>query len=437
MDYIIQTDSLTKSFGNKAAVDKVSLHVGKGEIYGLIGKNGAGKTTLMRLLLGLSNPNSGEMKLYGGSDLNKARRTIGSLIEEPALYKNETALENLRRFAILVPTPDEDLQKLLELVGLGNVGNKKAGRFSLGMRQRLGLAIALLGNPDIMILDEPINGLDPAGIKEIRDIILELNKKGVTFLISSHLLDELGRIATKFGIMSDGVLTDEITKEELEARRAKWQPREPKVTLNHFAVLTVKEVTKIGAFLDWGLEKDLFLPYREMKGRVEPGDEILARLYIDKSGRLAASMRGIFKLLSHHAPYSKGDMVTGRVYEFGYEFGTFVAVDDQYDAMIPKFENTRHLRIGDVVDLRVTGVKEDGKLDVSMRKSAVEEIPEDAQKVLDLLASYAGVLPFSEKASPEVIFRETGMSKNAFKRAVGHLYKERKVTIDNGKIRLA
>ena len=218
MEYIIQTDSLTKSFGNKAAVNKVSLHVGKGEIYGLIGKNGAGKTTLMRLLLGLSNPNSGEMKLYGNNDLNGARRTIGSLIEEPALYKNETALENLRRFAILVPTPDEDLQKLLELVGLGDVGKKKAGRFSLGMRQRLGLAIALLGNPDIMILDEPINGLDPAGIKEIRDIILELNKKGVTFLISSHLLDELGRIATKFGIMADGVLTDEITKDELEAR---------------------------------------------------------------------------------------------------------------------------------------------------------------------------------------------------------------------------
>ncbi len=218
MEYIIQTDSLTKNFGSKAAVDKVSLHVGKGEIYGLIGKNGAGKTTLMRLLLGLSNANSGEMKLFGSDNLNNARRSIGSLIEEPALYKNETALENLRRFAILVPTPDEDLQKLLELVGLGDVGKKKAGRFSLGMRQRLGLAIALLGNPDIMILDEPINGLDPAGIKEIRDIILELNKKGVTFLISSHLLDELGRIATKFGIMADGVLTDEITKDELEAR---------------------------------------------------------------------------------------------------------------------------------------------------------------------------------------------------------------------------
>lgn len=218
MEYIIQTDSLTKNFGSKAAVDKVSLHVGKGEIYGLIGKNGAGKTTLMRLLLGLSNPNSGEMKIFGNDKLNSARRRIGSLIEEPALYKNETALENLRRFAILVPTPDEELKKLLELVGLGDVGKKKAGRFSLGMRQRLGLAIALLGNPEIMILDEPINGLDPAGIKEIRDIILELNKKGVTFLISSHLLDELGRIATKFGIMADGVLTDEITKEELEAR---------------------------------------------------------------------------------------------------------------------------------------------------------------------------------------------------------------------------
>ena len=218
MEYIIQTDSLTKNFGSKAAVDKVSLHVGKGEIYGLIGKNGAGKTTLMRLLLGLSNANSGEMKLFGSDNLNNARRSIGSLIEEPALYKNETALENLRRFAILVPTPDEDLQKLLELVGLGDVGKKKAGRFSLGMRQRLGLAIALLGNPEIMILDEPINGLDPAGIKEIRDIILELNQKGVTFLISSHLLDELGRIATKFGIMADGVLTDEITKDELEAR---------------------------------------------------------------------------------------------------------------------------------------------------------------------------------------------------------------------------
>ena len=218
MEYLIETKNLTKRFGAQKAVDDVSMHVKRGEIYGLIGKNGAGKTTLMRMLLGMSAPNSGEIRLFDSDKPNEARRGIGSLIEEPALYKNETALENLRRFAILVPTPDEDLQKLLELVGLGDVGKKKAGRFSLGMRQRLGLAIALLGNPEIMILDEPINGLDPAGIKEIRDIILELNQKGVTFLISSHLLDELGRIATKFGIMADGVLTDEITKDELEAR---------------------------------------------------------------------------------------------------------------------------------------------------------------------------------------------------------------------------
>ena len=218
MEYIIETKNLFKRYGAKAAVNNVSLHVEKGEIYGLIGKNGAGKTTLMKLLLGLANPNSGEISLFGSNMPNEKRCKIGSLIEEPALYKGETALENLRRFAILVPTPEEELHRLLELVGLADVGDKKAGRFSLGMRQRLGLAIALLGDPEILILDEPINGLDPAGIKEIRDIILELNQKGVTFLISSHLLDELGRIATKFGIMTDGILAEEISAKELKEK---------------------------------------------------------------------------------------------------------------------------------------------------------------------------------------------------------------------------
>ena len=218
MEYIIETKNLLKRYGAKAAVNNVSLHVKKGEIYGLIGKNGAGKTTLMKLLLGLANPNSGEISLFGSITPNEKRRKIGSLIEEPALYKGETALENLRRFAILVPTPEEELHRLLELVGLADVGDKKAGRFSLGMRQRLGLAIAMLGDPEILILDEPINGLDPAGIKEIRDIILELNQKGVTFLISSHLLDELGRIATKFGIMTDGILAEEISAKELKEK---------------------------------------------------------------------------------------------------------------------------------------------------------------------------------------------------------------------------
>ena len=217
MEYIAETKQLTKCYGAKRAVDNVSLHIRKGEIYGLIGKNGAGKTTLMKLLLNLAVPNSGQISLFGND--NAAERVkIGSLIEEPALYKGETAMENLKRFAMLMPSNDTDLHQLLELVGLGDTGKKKAGQFSLGMRQRLGIAIALLGEPEMLILDEPINGLDPAGIKEIRDLILKLNQKGITFMISSHLLDELGKIATQFGIMANGRLVDEISDEELKKR---------------------------------------------------------------------------------------------------------------------------------------------------------------------------------------------------------------------------
>lgn len=210
----------------------------------------------------------------------------------------------------------------------------------------------------------------------------------------------------------------------------------PHVTLGHYALLTVKEVTKIGAFLDNGLEKDLFLPYKEMTGRVEAGDEILVRLYIDKSDRLAASMRKLYPLLKKNSPYRAEDEVTGRVYEFGHDFGTFVAIDDQYSAMIPRHEDTSHLRIGDVISARVTGVKEDGKLDISIREKGVAQIDADAQKVLDIIKSYAGVLPFTEKAAPEIIKRETGLSKNAFKRAVGSLYKKRIIDITDGRIRL-
>ena len=218
MENILETRSLTKKYGDKIAVNGMSLHVQRGDIYGLIGKNGAGKTSLMKLLLGLTTPDSGEMILLGERNADHARRKIGSLIEAPALYKNETAFENMKRFAILSPTSDAEIRKILQLVGLGNTGTKKAGAFSLGMRQRLGIAIALLGNPEVLILDEPINGLDPAGIKEIRDIIIELNRRGVTFLISSHLLDELGKIATNYGIVSGGVLVEEITAEALAAK---------------------------------------------------------------------------------------------------------------------------------------------------------------------------------------------------------------------------
>lgn len=218
MEYIIETKSLTKRYGDKVAVNGISMHVKKGDIYGLIGKNGAGKTTLMKLLLGLATANSGDVEMFGGDNLDSARKRIGSLIESPALYKNETAFENMKRFAILSTTSDEEIRNILKLVGLADTGAKKAGAFSLGMKQRLGIAIALLGNPEILVLDEPINGLDPAGIKEIRDIILELNAKGVTFLISSHLLDELGKIATNYGIVANGFLVEEITAVRLEEK---------------------------------------------------------------------------------------------------------------------------------------------------------------------------------------------------------------------------
>ena len=210
---------------------------------------------------------------------------------------------------------------------------------------------------------------------------------------------------------------------------------EPKLAIGELAVLTVKEIGKIGAFLDWGLEKDLFLPFKEMTQKVQSGDEVLVTLYIDKSQRLCASMKGIYNLLSKESPYQKDDTVTGRVYEFSDNFGTFVAVDDRYSARIPKFEDHSFLKVGDVIEAKVVSVKPDGKLDLNIREKAYIQMDSDAEKILELLESYAGVLPFSEKASPEVIKRETGLSKNAFKRAIGHLYKERKVDLSDGKIR--
>jgi hypothetical protein len=210
---------------------------------------------------------------------------------------------------------------------------------------------------------------------------------------------------------------------------------EPKLTLGGFAVLAVKEVGRIGAFLDWGLEKDLFLPYKEMVGRVEPGDEILVTLYIDKSRRLCASMKGLYDLLEKDPPYEKGQTVSGRVYELSDNFGAYVAVDDRYSARIPNSEDHSFLRVGDVIEAKVTGVKPDGKLDLTLREKAYLQMDADSQKLLEILDSYSGVLPFTEKASPEVIKRETGLSKAAFKRAVGRLYKERKILLDDGKIR--
>lgn len=210
----------------------------------------------------------------------------------------------------------------------------------------------------------------------------------------------------------------------------------PKLTLGGLAVLRVSQIGKIGAFLDWGLEKDLFLPYKEMNGKVREGDEVLVTLYLDKSSRLCASMKHLYDKLETNAPYEKGETVTGRVYEFGHDFGTFVAVDDRYSAMIPRSEDTSDLKIGDMIEARVTDVKADGKLDLSRRANKETQMDADAQRVLRVIEEYAGVLPFNDKASPEIIMREMQMSKAAFKRAVGRLYKERRIEITEKSIRL-
>ena len=192
------------------------MTINRGDIYGFVGKNGAGKTTFMRTVLSLTSPTSGEIKLFGDKTIEEVGLRVGSLIEAPGLYKNSTAYENLKRFSIIYGADEEKIPEILQLVGLANTGKKKAKDFSLGMRQRLGIAIALLGDPEILLLDEPINGLDPAGIKDIRDLILKLNKeKNITFLISSHLLDELAKVVTKYGFINNGTLFEEIEAKNL------------------------------------------------------------------------------------------------------------------------------------------------------------------------------------------------------------------------------
>ncbi len=210
--------------------------------------------------------------------------------------------------------------------------------------------------------------------------------------------------------------------------------REPLVTLGRTAVLKVKDVTKIGAFLDWGLEKDLLLPFHEQTTKVYPGDECVAALYLDKSSRLCATMK-VYPYLSKNSPYQVEDQVRGRVYELSGNFGAFVAVDDRYSGLIPKHEVTPELRVGSIVRARVTGVKEDGKLDLSIREKAYLQMDEDAEYVLQVIDEYDGVLPFDDKVSPEIIKREFGLSKNAFKRAVGRLMKQGRAEIRDGKIR--
>lgn len=223
MDYILKTNDLCKSYRGFKALNGLSMNVPKGSIYGFVGKNGAGKTTLIRLICGLQNPTSGDYSLYGrklsSKNIAKSRRKMGAVVETPSIYTNMTAEDNLKQQYRILGLPSYDgIDDILKLVGLENTGKKKAKNFSLGMRQRLGIAIALAGNPDFLVLDEPVNGLDPQGIIEIRELILKLNReKQITVLISSHILDELSKLATHYGFIDSGRIVKEISAEELEA----------------------------------------------------------------------------------------------------------------------------------------------------------------------------------------------------------------------------
>ena len=224
MEYVLKTENLTKKYRKFTALDGLTMSVPKGSIYGFVGRNGSGKTTLIRVICGLQEPNKGSYSLYGidrkSGSITKSRRRMGAVVETPAIYTELSARDNLKQQYRVLGLPSFDgIDELLQLVGLSETGKKKAGNFSLGMRQRLGIAVALCGNPDFLVLDEPINGLDPQGIVEIRELILKLNReRQITVLISSHILDELARLATHYGFIDHGRIVREMSAEELEAQ---------------------------------------------------------------------------------------------------------------------------------------------------------------------------------------------------------------------------
>ena len=224
MEYVLETNGLCKRYRDFTALNGLDMHIPKGSIYGFVGRNGAGKTTLIRLICGLQRPSSGGFTLYGVKNtdarINRCRRRMGAVVETPSIYPDMTAEDNIRQQYLVLGLPSTDgIAELLRLVGLEDAGKKKARNFSLGMRQRLGIAVALAGSPDFLVLDEPVNGLDPQGIIEMRELILKLNREhGITVLISSHILDELSRLATHYGFLDGGRMVKELSAEELEAR---------------------------------------------------------------------------------------------------------------------------------------------------------------------------------------------------------------------------
>ena len=225
MEVILKTCGIRKSYKNKTVLDGVDITINRGDIYGFVGKNGAGKTTLMRILSGLSFPTSGSFELFGiksdSREIVKARRRICSMVESPAIYPGLTAWDNMKVQCLILKKPVSVIKENLEFVGLGDVGKKKVKDFSLGMRQRLAIAVALIGEPEFMLLDEPINGLDPEGIKQVREMLLKLREeRGTTILISSHILSELSLLATRYGFIDNGRILKEATAEEIEEATA-------------------------------------------------------------------------------------------------------------------------------------------------------------------------------------------------------------------------
>ena len=217
---VIETSGLTKAFGGKMAVDQFDMHVGQGDIYGFIGRNGAGKSTVMRMLAGLAAPTDGEVREFGMQPREaSASRRIGALIESPGLYGSMSATDNLmmKALALGLADPKDKVRDLLDLTGLGSVGSKATKNFSMGMKQRLGLALALLGSPDLLLLDEPLNGLDPEGAREIRRLIMRLNdERGITVVVSSHVLEQLGKMATRYGVIREGRMVREMSAAEVD-----------------------------------------------------------------------------------------------------------------------------------------------------------------------------------------------------------------------------
>lgn len=223
MDYVLKTSGLSKNYGHFKALNGLTMNVPKGAIYGFVGKNGAGKTTLIRLICGLQQPTSGDYTLYGRKsnekEIVKSRRRMGAIVETPSIYLDMTAKNNLKQQYLILGLPSIDgLDEILKLVGLDKTGKRRAKHFSLGMRQRLGIAMALVGDPDFLVLDEPVNGLDPQGIIEIRELILKINREQqVTVLISSHILDELSKLATHYGFIDNGRIVKEMSAAELQS----------------------------------------------------------------------------------------------------------------------------------------------------------------------------------------------------------------------------